>query len=116
MIDGYGWAIAAIVFACLVAVIIPLSMAMKDPTREAVDPNAARQQNLREAVGEAMSHRGFILLTVGYFVCGYQVMFLGTHLPNFISETGQNPWVGATALSLIGLFNIIGTSVRITIA
>jgi predicted MFS family arabinose efflux permease len=82
---------------------------MVDPTREAVDPNAARQQNLREAVGEAVSHRGFILLTAGYFVCGYQVMFLGTHLPNFIADAGQNPWVGATALSLIGLFNIIGT-------
>lgn len=60
-------------------------------------------------MGEAVSHRGFILLTAGYFVCGYQVMFLGTHLPNFIAEAGQNPWVGATALSLIGLFNIVGT-------
>ena len=109
LIDGYGWAMAAIVFACLVAVIVPLSSAMVDPTQEAADPNAARQQNLREAVGEAMSHRGFILLTAGYFVCGYQVMFLGTHLPNFIAEAGQNPWVGATALSLIGLFNIVGT-------
>ncbi len=109
LIDGYGWAMAAIVFACLVAVIVPLSSAMVDPTQEAADPNAARQQNLREAVGEAVSHRGFILLTAGYFVCGYQVMFLGTHLPNFIAEAGQNPWVGATALSLIGLFNIVGT-------
>ena len=58
-----------------------------------------------------MSHRGFLLLAAGYFVCGYQVMFLGTHLPNFLTEAGQNPWVGATALSLIGLFNIFGTLV-----
>jgi len=109
VISGYGWAVAAIVFACLVAVIVPLSSAMVDPTREAADPNAAPQQKLGEAVSEALHHRGFLLLTAGYFVCGYQVMFLGTHLPNFISEAGQNPWVGATALSLIGLFNIIGT-------
>ena len=109
VIDGYGWAMAAIVFACLVAVIVPLSSAMVDPKREAADPNAAPQQKLGEAVREAMGHRGFLLLTAGYFVCGYQVMFLGTHLPNFISEAGQDPWVGATALSLIGLFNIIGT-------
>lgn len=109
VISGYGWAVAAIVFACLVAVIVPLSSAMVDPKREAVDPNAAPQQKLGEAVGEALHHRGFLLLTAGYFVCGYQVMFLGTHLPNFISEAGQDPWVGATALSLIGLFNIIGT-------
>ncbi|MFT5487699.1 MAG: MFS family permease [Paracoccaceae bacterium] len=109
VISGYGWAVAAIVFACLVAVIVPLSSAMVDPKRAAVDPNAAPQQKLGEAVREALHHRGFLLLTAGYFVCGYQVMFLGTHLPNFISEAGQDPWVGATALSLIGLFNIIGT-------
>ena len=109
LITGYGWAVAAIVFGCLVAVIVPLASAMKDPKREAADPNAAPQQKLGEALGEAMTHRGFLLLTAGYFVCGYQVMFLGTHLPKFLTEAGQDPWVGATALSLIGMFNIIGT-------
>jgi MFS family permease len=109
LITGYGWAVTAIIFGCLVAVIVPLSNAMRDPKREAVDPNAAPPQKLGEAVREAMGHRGFLLLTAGYFVCGYQVMFLGTHLPKFLTEAGQTPWVGATALSLIGLFNIIGT-------
>ena len=93
----------------LVALIVPLASAMRDPKREAADPNAAPEQKLTEAVGEAMSHRGFPPLAAGYFVCGYQVMFLGTHLPNFLTEAGQDPWVGATALSLIGLFNIFGT-------
>lgn len=109
LITGYGWAATAIAFGCLVSVIVPLAFAMKDPKREAADPNAAPQQKLGEAVREAMGHRGFLLLTAGYFVCGYQVMFLGTHLPKFLTEAGQDPWVGATALSLIGLFNIIGT-------
>lgn len=109
LITGYGWAATAIIFGCLVSVIVPLAFAMKDPKRAAADPNAAPEQNLRQAVGEAMGHRGFLLLTAGYFVCGYQVMFLGTHLPKFLTEAGQDPWVGATALSLIGLFNIIGT-------
>ena len=108
-ISGYGWAVTAIIFGCLVALIVPLASAMRDPKREAADPNAAPEQKLTEAVGEAMSHRGFLLLAAGYFVCGYQVMFLGTHLPNFLTEAGQDPWVGATALSLIGLFNIFGT-------
>lgn len=108
-ISGYGWAAAVLVFACLVAVIVPLSTALADPKREAVDPKAAPQQKLGEALGEAMRHRGFLLLTAGYFVCGFQVLFLGTHLPKFLTEAGQSPWVGATALSLIGLFNIIGT-------
>lgn len=110
-ISDYGWAVAAIVFGCLVALIVPLAAAMKDPQREAVDPNAAPEQKLIAALREAMSHRGFLLLTAGYFVCGYQVMFLGTHLPNFLTQAGQDPWVGATALSLIGLFNIVGTLV-----
>ena len=109
LITGYGWAATAIAFGCLVSVIVPLAFAMKDPKREAADPNAAPQQKLGEAVREAIGHRGFLLLTAGYFVCGYQVMFLGTHLPKFLTEAGQDPWVGATALSLIGLFNIIGT-------
>jgi len=90
---------------------VPLSTALADPKREAVDPNAAPQQKLGEALGEAMRHRGFLLLTAGYFVCGFQVLFLGTHLPKYLTEAGLSPWVGATALSLIGLFNIIGTMV-----
>ena len=110
-ISDYGWAVAVIVFGCLVALIVPLAAAMKDPQREAVDPNAAPEQKLIAALREAISHRGFLLLTAGYFVCGYQVMFLGTHLPNFLTQAGQDPWVGATALSLIGLFNIVGTLV-----
>ncbi|MEE2997867.1 MAG: MFS transporter [Pseudomonadota bacterium] len=108
-INGYGWAITAIVFGCLVALIVPLATAMKDETRGSAVSGAAPAQKLTDAIGEAMAHRGFLLLTAGYFVCGYQVMFLGTHLPNFLSEAGQDPWVGATALSLIGLFNILGT-------
>lgn len=108
-ISGYGWAIAILVFACIVALIVPLSSALADPKREAVNPNAVPPQKLGAALREAMSHRGFLLLTTGYFVCGYQVLFLGTHLPKFLTEAGQDPWVGATALSLIGAFNIIGT-------
>ena len=108
-ISDYGWAISVILFGCIVALIVPLSAAMKDPKKEAKNPNAAPEQKLIAALREAISHRGFLLLTAGYFVCGYQVMFLGTHLPNFLTQAGQDPWVGATALSLIGLFNIVGT-------
>ncbi len=108
-ISGYGWAVTAIIFGCLVALIVPLAAAMKDETRGSANLGTAPTQKLTEAVNEAITHRGFLLLTAGYFVCGYQVMFLGTHLPNFLSEAGQDPWVGATALSLIGLFNILGT-------
>ena len=108
-IGGYGWAVALIVFACIVAVIVPLSSALADPKREAVDAGAVQPQKLGAALREALGHRGFVLLTTGYFVCGFQVLFLATHLPKFLTEAGLSPWVGATALSIIGLFNIIGT-------
>lgn len=107
-IGDYGWAVAVIVFAVIVALILPLSVALVEPKREA-NTETGPQQKLGDALGEAMTHRGFILLTSGYFVCGFQVLFLGTHLPKFLTEAGQTPWVGAMALSLIGAFNIIGT-------
>ena len=107
-IDGYGWAIAVIVFAVLAACIVPLAAALADPRQDSA-PSAASQQGLGDALREASAHRGFLLLTGGYFVCGFQVMFLATHLPNLLVEAGQSQWVGATSLSLIGLANIIGT-------
>lgn len=107
VIGGYGWVAAVVVFALIAAVIVPMSWALVDPKRET--SVAAGHQRLGEALREAMSHRGFLLLTAGYFVCGFQILFLATHLPKFLLEAGQDPWVGATALSIIGLFNIIGT-------
>ncbi len=107
-IEGFGWVAMVLIFACIVAVIVPLSAALADP-KQAPQTSSVPQQKLGEALREALGHRGFVLLTTGYFVCGFQILFLATHLPKFLTEAGQDPWVGATALSLIGLFNIIGT-------
>ena len=67
------------------------------------------QGALGEAIREASSHRGFWLLTAGFFVCGFQVTFVAVHLPAFIADKGLPAWLGAASLSLIGLFNIAGT-------
>ena len=105
-IDGYGWVIAVLAFSCIAAIIVPLAAPLADPRRAAP---AAAPQKMGEALREAATHRGFLLLSAGYFVCGFQILFLGTHLPKFLVEAGQDPWLGATALSVIGLFNILGT-------
>ena len=60
-------------------------------------------------MGEALGHRGYVLLTVGFFVCGFQVVFVGVHLPAYLADHGFAPPVAVTALALIGLFNIVGT-------
>ena len=58
---------------------------------------------------EALGHRGYVLLTLGFFVCGFQVTFIGVHLPSYVLDKGLPAYVGVTALMLIGLFNIVGT-------
>jgi MFS family permease len=64
-----------------------------------------------QALREAMRHRGFLLLTAGFFVCGFHVSFIATHLPSFVVDSGLSPSIGAAALFLIGLFNILGSYV-----
>jgi predicted MFS family arabinose efflux permease len=60
-------------------------------------------------VSEAFAHRGYVLLTLGFFVCGFQVVFVGVHLPAYLADRGMAPHVAVTALMLVGLFNIVGT-------
>ena len=69
----------------------------------------AFQQSAGEAMREALGHRGYLLLTLGFFVCGFQVVFIGVHLPAYLADKGLPPHVAVTALALIGLFNIVGT-------
>ena len=69
----------------------------------------AFQQSAGAAMREALGHRGYLLLTIGFFVCGFQVVFVGVHLPAYLADKGMAPHVAVTALALIGLFNIVGT-------
>ena len=74
-------------------------------------PPHAFQQSAGQAMREAVGHRGYMLLTIGFFVCGFQVVFVGVHLPAYLADKGLAPHVAVTALALIGLFNIVGTYV-----
>lgn len=100
----FGWAGALLVLALLAALIVPLSAALAGKPAE----SGIGEQSLGAAVTEARRHSGYQLLTVGFFVCGFHVAFIATHLPAYINTFGLDPIVGASALGIIGFFNIIG--------
>ena len=106
LIDDIGWEQSLIFLAILSAIIVPLSVAMVGGNRRADDDYA--NQTFSDAMLEARTHSGYILLTTGYFVCGFQTMFISAHLPAYLTDLGQPSWTGATALTLIGGFNVIG--------
>ena len=106
LIGSFGWQNALFLLACLSLVIMPLAFGMKEA---ALPPRTASQQSIGEAVREAFRYPSFRWLTAGYFVCGFQVVFIGVHMPSYLKDQGLSPDVATTALALIGLFNVIGT-------
>lgn len=105
LISSSGWSNALIVLAVLGVIMVPLSAALMEPGQG----KQTEQPPLKQVLIEASTHKGFVLLCFGFFVCGFQVVFIGTHLPAFLTDGGLNLSVGAMALALIGLFNIAGS-------
>ncbi len=104
LIEGLGWPAALLILAALAALIVPLAAALAGkPTMAAAGPASPGG-----ALSQARRHRGFLLLTAGFFVCGFHVSFIATHLPGYITSLNLDPLVGASALGLIGFFNILG--------
>ena len=107
LITALGWLDALITMGILALIVAPLAFVLSEPHR--CGETGQGTQSIRAALVEAFQHRGFWLLTAGYFVCGFQVVFIGVHLPAFLLDQGMAPGAGMTALALIGLFNIFGT-------
>jgi predicted MFS family arabinose efflux permease len=108
MIATIGWARALIVLGVLVLVALPAAWVLKGNSL-ALAPSGVPRQSAGEAVRAAFANRSFVLLFVGFFVCGFHVAFLATHLPGVVASCGLPPDVGAWALAMLGLFNIIGS-------
>jgi predicted MFS family arabinose efflux permease len=107
LIDGPGWTTGIVVFAALAALMAVLALPVNEvPTQPAL---GQKPQKLSVALKEALGHRGYLFMTLAFFACGFQLVFLTTHLPSYLALCGIAPGVGATALGLIGLFNAIGT-------
>ncbi|OOY35606.1 MFS transporter [Solemya velum gill symbiont] len=103
-ISFIGWQQSLLLLALVTAVIIPLAIPLMEK-----ECSIAKRLPLKDILSEAWNERDFWLLSLGFFVCGFQVVFIGTHLPAFLVDEGLGPATGATALALIGLFNIFGT-------
>jgi len=106
LLTHVGWYGALLALAALGLLMAPLAAAMVE---RHVQHAHGFQQSAGEAMSEALGHRGYVLLTLGFFVCGFQVVFVGVHLPSYLLDKGLPAHVGVTALALIGLFNIFGT-------
>ena len=108
MIEHIGWHKALLVLAAGMLMVLPLTLGLREPAF-AGGQAPKRQQSILQAVREAFGYRSFQLLMAGYFVCGFQVVFIGVHMPSYLKDKGLDPQVAGTALALIGLFNILGT-------
>ncbi len=108
LIQGFGAKGSLIALSVAVLTILPFAFKLREPLFSS-GQTAPRQQSILAAVKEAFQYPSFQLLMAGYFVCGFQVVFIGVHLPSYLKDKGLSPEVAAYALGLIGLFNVMGT-------
>lgn len=108
LINALGWQQSLLVLGVMVLLIMPLALGLREPGFQGSGA-AQRGQSIAQAMGEALRYPSFLLLTASYFVCGFQVVFIGVHMPSYLRDHGLSPDVGSHALALIGLFNVVGT-------
>jgi len=113
-LGSYGWSESYVLLALIATIILVCAV----PLQGKVETNPADRTagsggalSLFSALGEAAKHKGYWLLTAGFFVCGFHVAFIGVHLPAYLTDLGMPAETGAWSLSLIGLFNVIGAYV-----
>jgi MFS family permease len=104
-----AWQTTLLIFAGIVMLIMPLSLALAFRGEQASGAARATQQSVTEALREALGHRSYVLLVLGFFTCGFQLFFITVHLPAFIVDRGLPVHVGAWAIAAVGLFNIVGS-------
>lgn len=110
LLQNIGWSAALVVSAILVALIVPLAWMLKAPMY--VDPNAKKDVpslSFKQILVIVKNHKPFWFLALGFLVCGFQVVFIGIHLPGYLIDHGFDATTGTIFLALVGLFNIIGT-------
>ena len=113
LINGFGWQTAMIGFAGIASLMVLFALPIKGLAialnADAAPAGAVKAQSLGDALRQALGHRGYLFMTLAFFACGFQLVFITTHLPAYLQLCGIAPGVSATALGLIGLFNTIGT-------
>ncbi|CAN5424471.1 MFS transporter [soil metagenome] len=108
LISSLGWQTALLVLGGAVLLIVPMALGLRETGFTGTSP-AHREQSIGQALREALKYPSFQMLMAGYFVCGFQVVFIGVHMPSYLKDKGLSPQVAGYALALIGLFNVFGT-------
>ena len=108
ILQAHGWYPALIAMGLLVLLILPLSLLIGQAGGDALNTRKDGQ-SLGQALLEARSHRGYWLLVLGFFTCGFQVQYINNHLIAYLTDMHMDPLIGASAISVIGLFNLFGT-------
>lgn len=106
-ISGLGWSSALVLFAGLALLMVPIAAGLAG--RGGIEEDVPAPSSLGHALRQAWGHGGYRYLNLGFFVCGFQVTFIMVHLPAYLTDRGVTPTLAATALGLIGLFNIVGS-------
>ena len=116
LINSIGWSSALTVLACFALLIMALAWPLferkkqtENLTVQATSIPGTPELGMWASLRQAMQHRAFLMLSVGYFVCGFQILFISVHLPSYLQDSGIPASAGSTALALIGLFNILGS-------
>ena len=109
LISGFGWQSALLTLAVFVLLILPLAFGLREPGFAGGAAHHHRQQTVGQALREAFRYPSFQLLMAGYFVCGFQIVFIGVHMPSYLKDKGLSPQIASYALAIIGLFNVFGT-------
>jgi MFS family permease len=107
LIANAGWQQSLLLLGAAALLIAPLAFGLREPLRAPLA--SGHSQPIGTAVREAFGYRSFQLLMAGYFVCGFQLAFIGVHMPSYLKDQGLSPSVAALSLALIGLFNVLGT-------
>ena len=107
LIGSVGWQGALFALGAMALLILPLAFGLREPGFGGGQTKP--QQSIASALREAFAYPSFQLLMAGYFVCGFQLAFIGVHMPSYLKDNGLTPSVATTALALIGLFNVFGT-------
>ncbi len=109
LITNAGWQMALVGFLALAAVMLPSAFSAGKADKIEIDKADDINQSLGAVMQSALGHSGYVVMSIAFFVCGLQLVFITTHLPNYLAICGLDPSLGASALALIGLFNVFGS-------
>jgi MFS family permease len=110
LIDSVGWQNTLLIFAVIILAIVPLATMLAAPRKPSGSAiSMVPGQSVMQALAEAFGHRSYVLLTLGYFTCGFQLFFMTVHLPAYLVDRGLSASIGGYTLGVIGLFNIVGS-------